>query len=126
MNGGNMTTPVRGGSTLGVWLRRLLLWPTIRALLVHLRPGRVPVLLQMSQVECGAACLAMVLCYYGRTTRVADLREPCGVGRDGLTAQTIAQAAHAHGLRVKAFSLEPGDFRHVPLPAIVHWSFNHF
>src|SRR5262249_47503966 len=49
-----------------------------------------------------------------------------GVGRDGLTAHTIAQAAQHYGLRVRAFSLAPADFRHVPLPAIVHWNFNHF
>jgi ATP-binding cassette, subfamily B, bacterial len=83
-------------------------------------------MLQMSQVECGATCLAMVLSAFGRATRIADLRAQCGAGRDGATAQLIAQAARAHGLRVKAVSLEPAQFRHVPLPAIVHWEFNHF
>src|SRR6185503_15978751 len=50
----------------------------------------------------------------------------CGIGRDGTTAQTIAQAARRYGLRAKAFSIELADFRYVPLPAIVHWNFNHF
>jgi HlyB family type I secretion system ABC transporter len=86
----------------------------------------VPVLLQLSAVECGAACLAMILSYYGRKTRVAECRERCGVGRDGLTAHTIAQAARQYGLRIKAYSVEPDDFRYVRLPAIVHWNFNHF
>ena len=90
------------------------------------RRRRVPVQLQMTQTECGAAVLAMVLSFYGRATTVAGLRTSLSAGRDGLTAQTIAEQARAEGMRVKAFSLEPERFAGVPLPAIVHWSFNHF
>jgi ATP-binding cassette subfamily B protein len=98
------------------------LWPLIR----HWRRGRVPVLLQLSAVECGAACLAMILTYYGRQTRVAECRAAIGIGRDGVTARTIAQAARGYGLRVRAFSLELTDFQSLSLPAIAHWDFNHF
>jgi ABC-type bacteriocin/lantibiotic exporter with double-glycine peptidase domain len=87
---------------------------------------RVPVLLQQNEVECGAACLAMILSYHGRPTRVSECRQQCDVGRDGLGAHVIARAARHFGLRVRAFSLEPAAFPHVPLPAIVHWNFNHF
>src|SRR5579875_2434791 len=90
------------------------------------RKRRVPVLLQMSIVECGAACLAMILSYYGRATTVAELRERCGVGRDGLSALNLVKAARSYGLRVRAVSLEENDLRFVTLPAIVHWEFNHF
>ncbi|MBV9122061.1 MAG: peptidase domain-containing ABC transporter, partial [Planctomycetes bacterium] len=75
---------------------------------------------------CGAACLAMVLSYHGRQTGVADCRERFGTSRDGVTARTIAAAARAEGLRVKAYSLAGADFQDVPLPAIVHWNFDHF
>jgi HlyB family type I secretion system ABC transporter len=87
---------------------------------------RVPVSLQLSAVECGAACLAMILNYYGRHVTVADCREQCQPGRDGVTAHIIATAARYYGLRVKAYSIEPADMQHLPLPAIVHWKFNHF
>jgi len=87
---------------------------------------RVPVMRQMSDVECGAACLAMVLNYYGHRTRVADVRDLCGAGRDGVTAKTIAQAGRQAGLRVRGFSIDPSQFQFVSLPAIVHWGFNHF
>ena len=90
------------------------------------RRRRVPVIRQMSAVECGAACLSMILSYYGRPTRISDCREQLGIGRDGVTAETIARAARANGLRVKGYSLQPADFKLVPLPAIVHWEFNHF
>src|SRR5438552_17361424 len=54
---------------------------------------RVPVLLQMSAVECGAACLAMILTYYGRQTSILEIREQCGAGRDGLSALALITAA---------------------------------
>ncbi len=92
----------------------------------NLRQRRVPVMMQLSAVECGAACLAMILTYFGRTTSVAECREYVGVGRDGISAATLVNAARVYGLRAKAYSLEPANLRYVPLPAIVHWDFNHF
>jgi ATP-binding cassette subfamily B protein len=91
------------------------------------RKKRVPVVRQISIVECGAACLAMLLSYYGYKTTVSEVRERCGVGRDGLTALSIVKSAHKYGMRVRAVSVEEeDDFRFVTLPAIVHWGFNHF
>jgi ABC-type bacteriocin/lantibiotic exporter with double-glycine peptidase domain len=87
---------------------------------------RVPVLQQFNSEECGAACLAMILSYYGRPTRVAECRELCDGGRDGLTAQRIATAAQHFALRVTAYTLEPEDISQLRLPAILHWQFNHF
>lgn len=91
-----------------------------------LRRRRVPVLNQMSMVECGAASLAMLMSYYGRKTSVSEVREHCGVGRDGLTALNVVKAARSYGMRVRAVSLKENDFRFVTLPAIIHWEFNHF
>ncbi len=87
---------------------------------------RVPQLNQVSMVECGAACLAMILNYYGRRTSISEVRERCSVGRDGLSALAIVKAARDYGLRVRAVSLQKNDFRFVTLPAIIHWEFNHF
>ncbi len=87
---------------------------------------RVPYLMQLSAVECGAACLAMILCAYGRKTSVSEIREHCGIGRDGLSAASIVKSAQQFGLRARGIALPGNDFRYVPLPAIVHWEFNHF
>jgi ABC-type bacteriocin/lantibiotic exporter with double-glycine peptidase domain len=87
---------------------------------------RVPELRQMEAVECGAACLAMMLSYFQRATSVSEMREFCGVGRDGLTALALVKAARAQGLVVRALSLRENDFSEIALPAIVHWEFNHF
>ena len=87
---------------------------------------RVPVILQMTPNECGAACLAMVLTYYGHETTISECRQYLHSGRDGLTARDISQAGRDLGLRVRAFSMEPASLAELPMPAIVHWSFNHF
>ena len=88
--------------------------------------GRVPVILQMSAVECGAACLAMILSYFGRKTVLQECREKCDAGRDGVTAQTLAAAARGFGLRARGVRLSAGEFAGVSTPAILHWNFSHF
>lgn len=92
----------------------------------HLFQRRVPVRMQMGLTECGAACLAMILSYYGRATTVAEVQEHCRTGRDGLSASAIKSMAGSYGLRVRAITVSEQDFGLVPLPAIVHWNFNHF
>lgn len=87
---------------------------------------RVPVLRQMSTVECGAACLAMMLSYYGRKTSIPEASNYLGIGRDGTTALAIATTGREQGLRVRAYTIEPENFKYVKCPAIVHWNFNHF
>jgi ATP-binding cassette subfamily B protein len=87
---------------------------------------RIPVVLQMNSVECGAACLAMILGYFGRKTRLEECRTLCDPGRDGITAQTLVAAARQFGLRVKALSLRAQDLAQLPLPCILHWNRNHF
>jgi ATP-binding cassette subfamily B protein len=102
------------------------LWRRSRRLVQTLRRHPVPEIRQMDPTECGAACLAMILNYYGRKTRLAEVRKLCGVGRDGLSALAVVKGARSFGLRVRAFAQQNCDFRYVDLPAIIHWNFNHF
>jgi ATP-binding cassette, subfamily B, bacterial len=87
---------------------------------------RLPEVRQMSEVECGLACLTMILHYYGCRTSLSELRTGSGVGRDGLSALQLVRTARRYGMRVRAISLKRSEFRFVSLPAIVHWEFNHF
>lgn len=87
---------------------------------------RMSVLRQMANVECGAACLAMILSYYGRKTTIPEASNYLGIGRDGASALSIATACREQGLRVRAYTTEPDNFKYVKCPAIVHWNFNHF
>jgi ATP-binding cassette, subfamily B, bacterial len=92
----------------------------------NLFPRQAPIIQQLGATECGLACLAMILSYHGRKTKLSELRDCFDPGRDGTTALDIARAGRASGLRVKAYSLGPADFKYVSLPAVVHWNFNHF
>ncbi len=97
-----------------------------RSLWSRVSRKRVPELRQVTATECGAASLAMVLSYYGRPTTISEIRERVGIGRDGMSALAVVKAARQYGLRVRAVSLQESDLRAVPLPAIVHWEFNHY
>lgn len=90
------------------------------------RRKRVPVILQFSNAECGAACLAMILAYYGRKSSLTECHECINTGRDGLKASVIVRAARKLGLRTRSFSGEPEHLASLSLPAIVFWEFNHY
>jgi ATP-binding cassette subfamily B protein len=97
-----------------------------RSIFRNLWRRKVPQIMQMSSVECGAVCLAMILSYYGCQTSVFEIRERCGVGRDALSALSIVKVARTYGLRDRAISLPTSDFSNVRLPAIIHLAFDHF
>jgi len=90
------------------------------------RRKRVREVGQQSEVECGLACLAMVLDYYGCEITLRELRAGFDVGRDGASALTIVRAARQYGMQVRAVSLPGSELRYICLPAIVHWEFDHF
>lgn len=87
----------------------------------------VPQIMQMEALECGAACLAMVLAYYGRWVPLEQLRVDCGVSRDGLKAASIMRAAKLYGLSAKGMACSIKALRNkLSYPCILFWNFNHF
>ncbi|MDD3364685.1 MAG: NHLP family bacteriocin export ABC transporter peptidase/permease/ATPase subunit, partial [Syntrophomonas sp.] len=87
---------------------------------------KVPSILQMEAVECGAASLAMICAYYKIFLPLEQLRVDCGVTRDGVKASNIVKAAGRHGLIAKGFRKDPEDLKKMAMPVIIHWNFNHF
>jgi NHLM bacteriocin system ABC transporter peptidase/ATP-binding protein len=90
------------------------------------RPRRTPTVFQHEAAECGVACLAMVLAYYGRWVPLEELREMAGVNRDGTKASNLVKIAARYNLQAAGYTIKPEDLAAAKLPAIVFWSFNHF
>ncbi|MCF0123913.1 MAG: NHLP family bacteriocin export ABC transporter peptidase/permease/ATPase subunit [Ruminiclostridium sp.] len=89
--------------------------------------AKVPVVMQQELLECGAACLAMVMAYYEKWVPLEQVRSDCGVSRDGTKAKNVLLAARHHGFTAKGFRLEPENLRaEGPFPCIIHWNFDHF
>ena len=88
---------------------------------------KVPVVMQLEMLECGAASLTMVMNYYQKWITLEQARVDCGVSRDGSSAKNIITAARSYGMETKAWKLEPEDLlEEGPFPCIIHWGFNHF
>lgn len=91
------------------------------------RVRNVPQVMQMEATECGAACLTMMLAYYGRWVPLEEMRAACGVSRDGSKAVNILRAARAHGMRADGYTYDLEGLRaHAELPCILFWNFCHF
>ncbi len=88
--------------------------------------AKVPVVMQMEALECGAASLAMILAYHGKWLPLEKVRADCGVSRDGSNLKDMADAAAAYGLKVDPYRCGMEDVKTLPVPAIIHWNFNHF
>ncbi len=89
--------------------------------------AKVPVVMQMEALECGAACLCMILAYYGKWIPLEQVRRDCGVSRDGSKASNILKAARDYGMTARGYRYEPDMLKaEGHFPCIVHWEFNHF
>lgn len=88
---------------------------------------KVPVVMQMEALECGAASLTMIMAYYDKWIPLEQVRADCGVSRDGSNARNILRAARNYGMVAKGYRYEPEELkREGKFPCIIHWDFNHF
>ena len=89
--------------------------------------AKVPVVMQMEALECGAASLTMIMHYYKKWIPLEQARTDCGVSMDGASAKNIMLAARSYGMKSNAWRVEPENLlEEGPFPCIIHWGFNHF
>jgi NHLM bacteriocin system ABC transporter peptidase/ATP-binding protein len=86
---------------------------------------KVPMVMQMEAVECGAASLSMILAYFGKWLPLEQVREACSVSRDGSSMKNILLAAKTYGLDPSAYKVSAEELAGME-PAIIHWNFEHF
>ncbi len=89
--------------------------------------AKVPVIMQMEALECGAASLAMIIAYYDKWIPLEQVRLDCGVSRDGSIMKNVAKAAQYYGLEVHGYKFDIESLKkNATYPCIIHWNFNHF
>ncbi len=87
---------------------------------------KVPIIYQLTAYECGPACLTMIARYHRVQATLSDVRNYCGVGRDGISALTLIKVASVLGLHARAYSVPLSRLSSLPRPSILHWQFHHF
>ena len=92
-----------------------------------MKVAKVPVIMQLEALECGAASLCMILAYYGLWIPLEQLRKDCGVSRDGSNLKNVNLAARKYNLNPKAFKCSAEKLREMgTFPCIAYWEGNHF
>ena len=86
----------------------------------------LPMIFQAEANECGLACLAMVVSYFGRATDIRSLREASNLPAFGASLKHLTRAAAAASLKTRSLKLELGDIERLSTPAILHWDLDHF
>ncbi|BAZ91466.1 ABC transporter-like protein [Raphidiopsis curvata NIES-932] len=85
--------------------------------------------LQASEEDCGAACLASICKYYGRFLTINKSREAVGTGQLGTTLLGLKRGSDSLGFNSRAVKAPPeilDRITEIPLPAIIHWRGHHW
>jgi ATP-binding cassette, subfamily B, bacterial HlyB/CyaB len=81
---------------------------------------------QAEEMDCGAACLAMLCRHYGIPATLGKLRELANVTTLGATLDSLARAAEALGLTARGMQCTFEAMRGFELPFIAHWQNYHY
>ncbi|MEI6242889.1 MAG: cysteine peptidase family C39 domain-containing protein [Chlamydiota bacterium] len=87
---------------------------------------KTPSLLQMEVTECGAVSLGIIMAYYKKFLPLEELRNICGVTRNGSNALQIVKGAEKLGLEAIGKKKDTESLFEIKPPFIIFWNFNHF
>jgi ATP-binding cassette, subfamily C, bacterial len=85
--------------------------------------------LQSSEEDCGAACLASICKHYGRMLSINRSRDAVGTGQLGTTLLGLKRGSEFLGFNtrsVKASEEIIDKIQEIPLPAVIHWQGYHW
>jgi ATP-binding cassette subfamily B protein len=99
--------------------------PLERRVRFHGRP-RFPHVRQLDEVDCGAACVAMICRHFGREVAPSHIRMAVGTGVDGTSLRGLQRGGEHVGLEMRAIKASKDRLDQLPLPAIIHWGGNHW
>lgn len=87
----------------------------------------IPFIRQVTDADCGAACLAMVLGAHGRRVPLDEVRRTVGCKEAGADAATLLEAGAHYGLGGRGLRIDDlARLGSLPRGAILHWHFHHF
>jgi ATP-binding cassette, subfamily B, bacterial HlyB/CyaB len=81
---------------------------------------------QAEEMDCGAACLAMVCKHHGIPMTLGKLRELANVTTQGATLDSLARAGEALGFTARGVQCTFDALLGFDLPFIVHWEGYHY
>lgn len=81
---------------------------------------------QLSSMQCGAACLAMICRYYGAPYRLAYIDSVCDTHSQGVSLHALKTVASELGFSAMAVKIPLEKLIPAPSPFIVHWEQRHF
>jgi ATP-binding cassette, subfamily B, bacterial HlyB/CyaB len=87
---------------------------------------RFPLVEQAEEMDCGAACLAMICRHYGISMTLGKLRDLCNVTTMGATLDSLARAGESLGFTTRGVQCIYESLRGFELPFIVHWEGYHY
>lgn len=90
------------------------------------RIWRFPHIYQLDEMDCGAACLAMICRHFGRSVSLSRIRVAVRTATDGTSLAGLTRGADALGLAARSVRASKSRLEELPLPAIVHWEGNHW
>jgi ATP-binding cassette subfamily B protein len=101
-------------------------FPALARLGARLGQRRIPYVAQLASVDCGAACLAMVLGYWGRTVTLDEVHVATGLSTRGISARAILEAGQRFDLLGRPAKVDMDQLHLLEPGAILHWEFKHF
>ncbi len=81
---------------------------------------------QAEEMDCGAACLAMICKHYGIPMTLGKLRELANVTTQGATLESLARAGESLGFTTRGLQCTFEPLLGLDLPMIVHWEGYHY